>query len=369
MDLIFGRFGGHAMFDPYSLQHVVWFFAITVALAALRFKHLWVWVLCLAAIWEVAEWWIADNIANFPFVGREDMINKVVGDPISDLAGFFLGLAAIHAVYSVMSKRRLGGFPELLEKAKSTAEKAHMGQRYGKFPYTHHLFGTWDVLTKFGFSESDPNKEKRERSQRLILGAILHDTLEDTDMTYGDLRNGFGKEVADLVFAVTNESGKNRAERFAKTYPKIRSHPDATILKLADRIANVIHALQFNHDILDMYRREWKKFKQNLYVPGENDLMWEHLESILVKQISRCIKLPNGRECFWPLSEKIQFGTKVRTTNDSGLSDWTDEGRLVRKWGVEGIVSDRSDSHGLCYMVIYLDGSYGWFDPLELEII
>ncbi len=368
MDLIFGRFGGHAMFDPYSLQHIVWFFAITVALASLRFRNLWIWVICLAGFWEVIEWWITDNIADFPFVGREDMINKAVGDPISDLAGFFLGLAAIRAVYAVMGKRRLGDFPELLEKAKTVAEKAHMGQRYGKFPYTHHLFGTWDVLTKFGFSESDPNKTKRERSQRLILGAILHDTLEDTDITYDDLQSGFGKEIADLVFAVTNEPGKNRAEKFMKTYPKIRSHPDAIILKLADRIANVIHALQFNHDILNMYRNEWIEFKRNLYVSGEHDLMWEHLESILVKT-NRCINLPNGRECFWPIGEKIQFGTRVRTTVDSGLSDWTSEGKLARKWNVEGIVSDRSDSHGLCYMVKYMDGSCGWFDPSELKII
>jgi len=281
MEWLWGRYGGHAMFDPYSLQHVVWFFAITVALAALRFRHIWAWVLGFAAIWEIAERWIVDHVPNFPFVGKEDWINKAVGDPISDIAGFLLGMVAIRAVYAVMRRSRLGGFPILLERAKAVATKAHEGQRYGKFPYTHHLFGTWDVLEKFGFSEEDPNPARRERSQRLILAAILHDTLEDTDLTYDMLLEDFGAGVADLVFAVTNEPGANRKERFFKTYPKIRTHPDATILKLADRIANVIHALQSNWDILRMYCKEWPEFERALRAPGECDAMWEYLESIL----------------------------------------------------------------------------------------
>jgi len=282
--LFWARGGGHAMFDPYSLQHVVWFFAITVALAALRFRHIWAWVLGLAAVWEIAEWWIVDNIPNFPFVGREDLINKVVGDPISDIIGFLMGLAAIRAVYGFVRKRQLGDFPVLLERAKRVATKAHMGQQYGEFPYTYHLFDTCDVLEKFGFSPEDPNPKRRKRNQRLILAAILHDTLEDTDLTYETLRSEFGYEVADLVFAVTNEPGRNRTERFGKTYPKIKAHPDGIVLKLADRIANVIHALQSNPDILGMYRREWPIFEVALRTSGEYDAMWKHLETALIKK-------------------------------------------------------------------------------------
>lgn len=281
MEWLWGRYGGHTLFDPYSLQHIVWFFAITISLAALRRRHIWAWVLGFAVLWEFVEWWIVDHMPNFPFVGKEDWVNKVIGDPISDVVGFLLGMVAIRAVYAVMRRNRLGGFPILLERAKALATKAHEGQRYGKFPYTHHLFGTWDVLEKFGFSEEDPDIVKRIRSQRLILAAILHDTLEDTDLTYKMLMKDFGIEVADLVFAVTNEPGANRKERFLKTCPKIRAHPDAIVLKLADRIANVIHALQANWDILKMYCREWPEFEKALRVPGENDAMWKYLESIL----------------------------------------------------------------------------------------
>lgn len=278
-----GRFGGHALFDPYSIQHVVWFFAITVALASLRFRHIWAWTLGLAAMWEVAEWWIVDNLPNFPFVGREDLINKAIGDPASDMVGFLLGWLAIKATYGFMRHRQLGNFPELLKRAEEVAEKAHAGQQYGEFPYTYHLFRTHDVLERFGFLPENPDPAKRKLAQRLTLAAILHDTLEDTDLTYQELRDDFGKEVADLVFAVTNEPGANRKERFAKTYPKIRANPDAVVLKLADRIANVIHALQANPDILDMYRREWPVFERELRTEGEHDDMWSYLETILME--------------------------------------------------------------------------------------
>jgi guanosine-3',5'-bis(diphosphate) 3'-pyrophosphohydrolase len=283
MTWLWGRFGGHALFDPYSIQHVVWFFAITVALAAARRKHIWAWVLGLAAAWEVAEWWIVDNMPGFPFAGREDLVNKVVGDPVSDVAGFLLGWFAIKAAYGFMRHRQLGNFPELLRSAEDTAARAHSGQQYGEFPYTYHLFETRDVLAKFGFLPEDCDAGRRRRSQRLALAAILHDTLEDTELTYKELCEGFGKEIADLVFAVTNEQGANRRERFARTCPKIRSHPDAIVLKLADRIANVIHALQANPDILDMYRREWPVFERELRVQGECDGMWDYLEKILME--------------------------------------------------------------------------------------
>lgn len=281
MEWLLSSGGGHSLFDLYSIQHMVWSFALIIALAALKIRRPWLWASCVVISWEVLEWWIVDHLPRFPFAGREDLINKAVGDIISDTVGFLLGIVAIRAVYVVMKKHRLGGFPILLERAKELATKAHEGQRYGKFPYTHHLFGTWDVLEKFGFSEEDPDPAKRVRSQRLILAAILHDTLEDTGLTYETLVDEFGIQVAALVFAVTNEPGANRKERFLKTYPKIRANPDAIVLKLADRIANVIHALQANPDILGMYRKEWPTFEAELRKPSECDDMWKHLELIL----------------------------------------------------------------------------------------
>ena len=71
--------------------------------------------------------------------------------------------------------------------------------------------------------------------------------------------------------------------------------------------------------------------------------------------------------CCWPADEPLQFGTKVRTTEDAGSNDWTAAGRAQRRWGEKGVVMDRSDSHGLCFCVRHQDGTKAWYEPDELE--
>ena len=53
---------------------------------------------CLWIVWEVFEYWIVDNIPSFPFVGREDFINKVIGDPICDAVGFLIAWYCIRKI-------------------------------------------------------------------------------------------------------------------------------------------------------------------------------------------------------------------------------------------------------------------------------
>ena len=57
--------------------------------------------------------------------------------------------------------------------------------------------------------------------QTMTSAGYLHDTIEDTDTSYRDLFDRFGEEVAELVYAVTSELGRNRAERNRKTCAKI----------------------------------------------------------------------------------------------------------------------------------------------------
>jgi hypothetical protein len=64
------------------------------------------------------------------------------------------------------------------------------------------------------------------------------------------------------------------------TYPKIRAVKGATRLKLADRIANV----EQGGKLVDMYRKEYEDFKRNLFVTGENEDMWKHLDGLMAKE-------------------------------------------------------------------------------------
>ena len=69
--------------------------------------------------------------------------------------------------------------------------KAHGDQKYGSKPYIYHLDGVVERLKLKGHSE-------------LIALGYLHDVIEDTDISYGELRTKFGHEVADSVLLLTH---------------------------------------------------------------------------------------------------------------------------------------------------------------------
>ena len=67
----------------------------------------------------------------------------------------------------------------------------------------------------------------------VILGAWGHDLIEDTRVTYNDVKKMLGETAADIIYACTNEKGKNREERAnAKYYEGIRTTSYAVFVKL-----------------------------------------------------------------------------------------------------------------------------------------
>jgi len=167
------------------------------------------------------------------------------------------------------------------------AAKAHENQKYGKHPYIKHLNHTVEIFN------SHLNCIVDDYQDYYLAGVVesaawLHDILEDTEITYEELIHNFGQAVADLVQAVTDESGKNRKERKAKTLPKVRAYGYlAVAVKLCDRIANVEHCVaEKNHGLFKMYKKEHESFKLALYDKEDLlDEMWDHLEDILERGI------------------------------------------------------------------------------------
>lgn len=81
-------------------------------------------------------------------------------------------------------------------------------------------------------------------SDEMIAAAWLHDVLEDTSVSEGELRSAFGDEVADLVVELTNTSksisGLSRAGRRKVDHERLSLvSKDAKIIKLADRLDNL----------------------------------------------------------------------------------------------------------------------------------
>ena len=161
-----------------------------------------------------------------------------------------------------------------ITEARVRAAHAHQGQKYGNLPYMDHLNDVVEVLKEFGF-----------KSEEYQVAGLLHDTVEDTSMTIEGLRARFGDDVAQLVYAVTQEPGRNRRERIAATLSKTASYPAAIPLKLADRIANVRSCWKNRDSRLFMYQKEYRDFRKALRNATVADhalrSMWTELDELL----------------------------------------------------------------------------------------
>jgi guanosine-3',5'-bis(diphosphate) 3'-pyrophosphohydrolase len=160
---------------------------------------------------------------------------------------------------------------EMLSMARKVALEAHEDQLYGELPYIVHLYAVEMVLRRFGITD-----------ERLLISAYLHDVLEDTDYEPASIKGLFGEEVLDIVQAVTEPDTGTRKERHAVTYPKIKHHSEARLLKLADRIANVESGGK-----TDMYRKEQTDFYvalcTGIWISPVEAEMWKHLVWLLVR--------------------------------------------------------------------------------------
>ena len=153
-----------------------------------------------------------------------------------------------------------------LELAQIVARFVHCGQKHGERSYYEHLRDVHSVLARFGHNDED-----------LHVAAYLHDSIEDKHIKAGLIEDYFGTKVAKMVERVSKETGMTRRESNLKTLPKIAQCPEATLLKLADRIANV----ECDGTKKDMYREEQDHFKGVLHVRGQYTNMWKHLDKLL----------------------------------------------------------------------------------------
>lgn len=142
-----------------------------------------------------------------------------------------------------------------VNKASEFALEHHSTQKYGVYPYEIHLGNVVSILMRFGVFATN------QANYNLLAAAWLHDILEDTPVTLPELEVIFGKEIAYIVYCVTDEEGQDRNERKAGMYKKLITSQDAIIIKLADRIANAEFSLIHNNiKKLAVYKSEQSKF-------------------------------------------------------------------------------------------------------------
>ena len=70
--------------------------------------------------------------------------------------------------------------------------------------------------------------------------ALLHDTIEDTAVTYENIKAEFGERVADGVLALTKDLSLPKARRMQDSLERIlQQGPEVRVVKMADRVSNL----------------------------------------------------------------------------------------------------------------------------------
>lgn len=122
-------------------------------------------------------------------------------------------------------------------KALNFAAKAHGDQKTpnGVAYITHLSAVAMEIIHACVEGQTD-----LEKADRAITIALLHDTIEDTDVTYDDLYNEFGGEVAEGVEALSKDKTLPKKDQMADSMNKILTQPyEIQMVKLADRITNM----------------------------------------------------------------------------------------------------------------------------------
>jgi guanosine-3',5'-bis(diphosphate) 3'-pyrophosphohydrolase len=159
----------------------------------------------------------------------------------------------------------------LIEEATKLAVRAHAGQTRKKSdtPYIVHPVSVAIILARHGFGET------------VIAAGLVHDVVEDTEVTLEEVREKLGEPVAQIVAPVTHDDSLPWEDKKRAYVASVRSASvEAEALSVADKIANAqslieAHAregstvwryfnagrdkkLWFEHEMLTMLRKTWQ---------------------------------------------------------------------------------------------------------------
>ena len=159
--------------------------------------------------------------------------------------------------------------------------------KYDKYlPYEFHLRMVRQVGDDF---DHVMRKIGEVEYNDMVFGLWGHDLIEDTRVTYNDVKDILGFPAADIIYALTNEKGKTRKDRGnEKYYEGIKKIPGAIFVKLCDRIANVSYSKMSGSRMYEMYKDEHFDFIQKLGLTGINSGIY----TSMVEKLSYLLNTP-----------------------------------------------------------------------------
>ena len=161
---------------------------------------------------------------------------------------------------------------ELIDKAVAYADAKHEHQkRKDGSPYIIHPLAVAEIVVEMGLDVD------------AILGALLHDCIEDTDASHDDIEKLFGQTVAELVEGVTKLTRANfstseqaQMENLRKMFMAMSKDIRVVLIKIADRLHNM-RTMQYQTPV-----KQLKKCREtmDIYAPlahrlGMQKIKWE----------------------------------------------------------------------------------------------
>ena len=169
---------------------------------------------------------------------------------------------------------------QLILKATHFAAQKHRDQRRkdeDASPYINHPISVAKIISEIGNVE-DPE---------VLAGALLHDTLEDTETTVEELIDNFGERVCNLVQEVTDDKTLPKLERKQRQIEHAKELSEgAALIKLGDKISNVTDITNTPPTDWDSNRRldyfEWAEEVIN-NCPRVNESLENHFAEVVRK--------------------------------------------------------------------------------------
>ena len=166
-----------------------------------------------------------------------------------------------------------------IEEAIEVAAEAHHGQyRKGtRTPYITHPYAVGLILMEAGCAEA------------VIIAGILHDTVEDTELTLEFIRERFGDHIANIVDGCSeNKALRWRARKTERIEALRTASPEVCIVTCADKLHN-LRTIISEYDVIG--DTVWERFHG-----GVEDQAW-YYRSILGAISDRDVALQKSVEC------------------------------------------------------------------------
>jgi len=262
-----------------------------------------------------------------------------------------------------------------LWKAYQFGESAHIGQkRRSGEPYFNHCSAVGNILASWGLDENT------------IIAGLLHDTVEDTDISLENISEEFNQEIADLIEGVTKLSGikfysrqHKQAENFMKMFLSVAKDIRVIIIKFADRLHNMrtlehlplIKQRRIANETKDVYAPLAHRLGMNNLKSDYEDLIFKTVKPKVYKKLLKKVKSSKAeREKFLnifiqPIVEKLEndsisYRILKRTKHYSSI-----QGKIIARgkpfeeimdiMAIRVIVTNLED----CYTILgYIHGLY-----------